>query len=353
MSRYFAFVFLALSASSVLAAPQGFPDTVAGAAGTVIELVEGAVGSIAGEVSGRAPAELPEVPPVPDTTTLTRPILGERSNGKVYSSSTLRKRDWQYPTSTKDCAMSQVPGDSKDLSYTHDGQEYSQECLSRLALSVPSEKRISCRSAGSEARGYDEECLYKKAFDEDWKFNLEEAKEAELAWRAANPTKNSSDAWRSMYPSSVADCSVDPKSMKKPMKAGEWSGYSAISPGEMVDHDCISRFALDAQIVPDVTICANVERSFTSILNLDATIDAAIDLLLGERSTAEVATSHDLVAAPRALVDVVIGVIEALRSGCLLNIILKLVKSLGIGAKIVGTPLEVVELVVDILAILL
>lgn len=361
MSRYLSFVFLALSASSVLAAPQGFPagavtDTVTDTFSGLIDTAAGTAGEVAGAVtdsfsgfapgalSGRAPAELPNVPPVPDTTTLTRPALGERSNNKVYSSTSLRKRDWQYPTSTKDCLKSsEDSGKSMGPSYTHDGQEYYEDCLTRVALSVPFEQRKSCRSG---ERGYDEECLYKKAFDEDWKVDMEKAKEEELAWRALNPSASSSDTWRKMYPSAVGDCSVDPKSMGRLEKAMSdmegWSAYSTIPSGKVFEDDCMSRFAIDGEIPIDVNICSAAERTsrLTDILNLGN--------LLGGRSTREVAaTSHDL-AARQDLLAVVFGVLEALRSGCLVSIIIKIMIEIGLHVKIIAAPLITVEVDVDI-----
>lgn len=382
MSRYFAFVFLALSVSSVLAAPQfgAVPfdptttiDIVTDAAGNAFRFVYDAGGNVievvpvplpeaaSDTISARAPAELPQAPSVPDTTTLTRPVLGERSNGKVYSSSTLRKRDWQYPTSTKDCLMSEVPEKSKGFSYTYDGQEYSEECLTRLALSVPSESRMPCRATGLEARGYDEKCLFKKAFDEDWKVDVEKAKEDELAWRAAHPSSSSSDAWSKLYPAAVSDCSVAPKSMggmKKTAAKDVWNAYSILPSGDILENDCLLRLVLDANIILDLETCSAVERSpllldldldaaldldLDAVLDLD--LDAVLDLVIREPSTTEV-------AAPRALLDVVVGVIAALRTGCLLDLIIEIVLSLGIEAIIAGGPLGVLELVFDVLAIL-
>jgi len=147
-----------------------------------------------------APAEIPVVPPItvpgtsPVTVPITGPVLGDRPGGTVYSPNTLHKRDWQYPTSIKDCHVSQVSDHATTLSYTHEGQEYSEECLSHLALYVPFEKRESCRTTGTDAHGHDKECLFKKAFDEDWKFDLDKAKEAEVTYRSANSVA-SSDAW--------------------------------------------------------------------------------------------------------------------------------------------------------------
>lgn len=366
MSRCLAFVFLALSASSVLAAPQGFVspgtateivedavDAVGGAAGGApgtVDGIAGTAGGIAGTVgetfSGltpRAPAELPEFPSVPDTTTLTRPVLGERSNGKVYSSTALRKRDWQYPSSTKDCLMSEVPGESKGPSYTYDGKEYFQECLSRLALSVPAEERISCRATGSDAHGYDEQCLFKKAFVENWQFDVEKAKEQELAWRKDNPSSSSSDSWGYMFPSSVADCKVDPKTVKK--SSGDWNAFSTIPTGDVLSDDCMSLLILDAKVLLDLKTCSAVKK--TGFLGLGA----SVDLLLKGRSTTEVAV-HDH-AAPRDLVAVVFGVLEALRLGCILDLILKIILDLGMEVKIVAGPLgEVLALVFDLLTFL-
>lgn len=351
MSRYLAFVFLALSASSVLAAPQGFPadavsgtiDTATNTAGSVAGAITGTVSGVApGSISARAPAELPQFPPVPDTTTLTRPVLGERSNSKVYSSAPLRKRDWQYPTSTKDCQMSEIPEKSKGLSYTHDGQEYSQDCLSRLALSVPSEERKSCRATGSS---YDEECLFKKAFDEDWKFDVEKAKEDELAWRAAHPSSSSSQSWSNLYPSAVSDCRYDPRTMGRMQQTDGWSPYFAVPESDiLLEIDCLLRLILDADIILDLEICPASART-SELLE----IDAAIDILLGGRSTTELAPSHD----SRDIVGVVLSVLAALRLGCLLDIILKIILAVGIEAQIVAGPLGVLELVVDLLAILL
>ena len=347
MPRYQAFVLLALSASSVLAAPQlpsppplpNVPvETVSSLAAAVAQAASDVITSLLAAAPApparRSPAELPQAPSVPDTTTITRPVLGERSNGKVYSSSTLRKRDWKYPTSTQDCRLSEVPEGSKTLSYTHDGQEYSQECLTGLALLVPAEKRESCRTTGREARGYDEECLFKKAFDEDWKFDVEKAKAEELAWRAANPSSSSSDAWRKQFPTSIADCSATEKVVKggkKPtIKSSEngWSSYSVV-PGtsEVVENDCLMRMFLGAELKLDLETCSAAERS--SLLD----ISAVVGLVLGE--------------GLEAVVDVAIGILGALRIGCLLDIVAKIIASVGMDAKlVVGLLEEVGEVVV-------
>ena len=406
MSRYLALVLLALSASSVLAAPQGVVtpiftpvtgtisttigpaiDIVIDTAGNVIDTLGNVIGQVApstfdpvagtifttignvidlapGTVGGaietiietlsdtapeplaaRAPAELPQMP---DTTTLTRPVLGERSYGKVYSSTTLRKRDWQHPTSTKDCVMSEVPDKSKGLSYTHDGQDYSAECISRLALSVPSEERKSCRATGPDAHGYDEQCLYKKAFDHDWKFDMDKAKQDELAWRDSNPGSSSSDSWRSLFPASIADCSVDQKSMDEMKKKKEdWNAFSQLPSGVTVEDDCASRLMLDSQVTVDPKICASVEVERSSLI---ADV-LKLDLRLGERSTTEVAASRDLVAR-QGIVAVVLGVLAALRIGCLTNILAKILLTVGFETKIVADPFGVVKVVVDVLHVL-
>lgn len=325
MSRYLAFVFLALSATSVLAAP----------------------------------AELPAIPAIPDTTTITQPVVGPRSNGKVYSPNTLRKRDWQYPTSTNDCRLSEVPEDSTTLSYTHDGQEYSEECLTRLALSVPFENRESCRATGADARGYDEECLFKKAFDEDWKFDVEKAKEDELAWRAANPSASSSDAWRRQFPTAISDCivvdidvrisekrEVVGKNEEKVVKGGKkgttkssdamsgWSPYSVAPTGETLENDCLVRLLINAEIDLDLGTCTVEEAPRRAA-------DTRVPLF--GRPTTELAAPQDTLA-------VAISIIAALRLGCLLEIVARIIVALGIEVRIAGDP--ILGLAAGILALL-
>ena len=354
MSRYLAFVFLALSASSVLAAPAEIPQLPNAA-------------TIAGPLLG-ARAELPSLPSIPDTTTITQPlvgpraeipqlpalsdattvvepVLGARSNGKVYSPNTLRKRDWQYPESTKDCRSSEVPKDSASLSYTHEGQEYSEECLTHLALSVPPEYRESCRTTGVDARGYDEECLFKKAFDEDWKFDMEKAKKDELAWRSANTPASSSDAWRTLFPNTISDCLVTVTIGKRATDG--WSPYTVLPTGETLENDCLVRLILGTEIVLDLGICASVEVPELSadLLSLDLT---ALITLFG-RSTTELATRQE-----SATVAVAVSVLAALRSGCLLGVVARIIATLGIDVRIAGDPLNtVVALVTGLLAILL
>jgi len=324
MSRYLAFVLLALSASSTLAAP----------------------------------AELPAMPAVPDLTGITGPTLGSRSNAPY-------KRDWQYPTSTEDCRLSEVPDKSTTPSYTHDGKEYSEECLTRLALSVPFEDRKSCRTTGANARGYDEECLFKKAFDEDWKFDLEKAKEDELAWREANPSYSSSDAWRTHYPSAVSHCFIDIEldldlelnlvgdgkkeegGKKKGTKTSDgmdgWTPYSTLPSGQTVDNDCILRLVLSAKIDIDLGTCSVKETPKKETLKGRA----AVPLI--KRST-------ELVA-PRDVVDdvvaVVVKILTALQTGCLIEIIVTIITKLGAEVELLVGPLEaVVGLVVGLLDLL-
>jgi hypothetical protein len=341
MSRYLAFVFLALSASSVLAAPADIPQVIPD---SVTKPVLGA----------RAPVEFP-APPAFDPAPYLKPVLGERSNSKVYSENTLRKRDMDYPTSTEDCRLTESSDSFKPPYYTHEGEVYSEDCLTRLALSVPSEKRESCRATGSA--GYDEDCLFKKAFEEDWKFDLEKAKEDELAWRAVNPTSTSSDAWSKQFPTSVSDCIIDlelvlellggldgKKAMTKSSGAkSEWSPYSVIPSGETVDNDCLLRLVLGAKIVFDLETCPAKEEKVLKFLDIRS---PAADIQLAERSTTELATRADVLA-------LVIGVIEALSLGCLLEVIVKIILAIGIDAKIALGPLELVaELVIDVLALL-
>ena len=434
MSRYLAFVLLALSASHVLAAPQlptdaatdtlgtaagnvntaaGNLNTAAGNANTATTTVGGVLGGVTRpSVAGRAPAELPQMPSIPDMSAVTRPTLGERSNSGVYSR-TLGKRDWQYPTSTKDCLMSEIPDKSKTLPYTHDGQEYSQDCLTRLAFLVPSEDRKSCRTTGPDARGYEEECLFKKAFDDDWKFDVEKAKEDELAWRSSNPSSPSSDAWRKKFPNAISDCRIDPKSemksSEKEVKGGKkfssdeesgWNSYSVVpESGEMLDDDCLSSLFISIGVVLDLKTCSAAEKD----IGLD--ISAALKLILGGRSTTELvarqnplgdiaallasllapllgdgaqnlATPQDLAnllsgltpedvvapqelaalherAAPEEHLSAALSVLLALKTGCLLNIILKIILKVGIEAKLVEGLLGPLGFVFRILGILL
>ena len=308
MSRYLAFVLLALSATSVLAAP----------------------------------AEIPPLPTVPSLETVTRPVLGSRSN-KVYSPHTLHKRDSEYPASTKDCALSE---DSKDPSYTHDGLKYSEDCLTRLALSVPSENRKSCRTTGAGARGYDEECLFKKAFDEDWKFDLEKAKEDELAWRAENPSHSSSEAWHLHFPIAIIDCikvdvdvEVDGEKEKGKGKdvtktSDGWSPHSVTSTGETVDNDCILRLVIRAKIVIDLGTCkADKTIKPHSVSDVAAPVqDHGLPHLFG-RSSAELATRE---------IDVALNILAALRLGCLIEIVEEIIKLLGLKTILLTDPLEVI-----------
>ena len=365
MSRYLAFVLLALSATSVLAAP----------------------------------AELPAVT-VPDLSAITEPIVG-RSNNKVYSPNTLHKRDWEYPSSTKDCRISEVPEDSTTLSYTHDGVEYSEECLTRLALSVPFEDRKSCRTTGHEARGYDEECLFKKAFDEDWKFDLEKEKEEELAWRAAHPSVPSSDHWRTHYPESVGDCKFkleiegelkiedgdkEKDEKEKGKRAGEekevkgkkkdatktsealdgWKPYSVAPNGDKFDNECIVRLVIRLKIVIDIGKCHKSDEksdksdyesksdglsdfgklpSFDDKSDDKTKTDGLSDFgklpklpILHERSTTELATRAD----SKESIDIGLSALVALRLGCILGIVLKIALKVGIHTKLLGGPLTTV-----------
>lgn len=345
MSRYLAFVFLALSASSVLAAP----------------------------------AEIPGLSTIPDAAAIPGTPLGARSNSKVYSPSTLHKRDWRYPGSTKDCHLSEEK--STALSYTHEGQEYSAECLSHLALSVPVENRKSCRNTGDDAVGYDEQCLFKKAFEEDWKFDMNKAKGDELAWRTVNTDRLSSDAWLIQFPVAISNCRVIPETMEKRVVDGKkkkggqkevkgatktsdvtsgWNSYSVIG-GETLDNECISRLFISAGVVIDLGICPVDETDIqvtdilglTDILDLDltdtldltATLDLAgildltdtIDLtaliaLLFGRSTTELATPQDSA--------VVVSILAALSSGCLFDIVARIIAAVGIDALLLEGVLD-------------
>ena len=314
MSRYLAFVLLALSACSALAAP----------------------------------AELPTMPSVtvpnaaPATGPVTQPLVGSRSIDKAYSSNTLLKRDWQYPTSTKDCRSSEGP-DHSTTPYTHDGQEYSKECLSRLALSVPSEKRESCHTTG---QGYDEECLFKKAFDEDWKFDMEKAKVEELAYRSAHPDVASSDAWSKQFPVKILDCVAVGVSLgekvgkgkagmggKKGMTKGS-AATSASDPffttpdGLVLEIECLLRLVLAIGIKLDGETCPAETKAVHSTGNRPFT---HLTRPHG-RSTTELAT--------RQLGD--ISVFLALDLGCLFALILELLEVLGLEAILAnGDPLGV------------
>ncbi|KAF9781338.1 hypothetical protein BJ322DRAFT_1023386 [Thelephora terrestris] len=318
MPRYQAFILLALSASSVLAAPQvpAVPATPVDPA-TLADTVTGTVGGLVPAAPARrAPAELPQFPPIPDTTTVSRPVLGERSNS-------LRKRDWQYPTSTEDCRSSQVPEDSMSLSYTHDGQEYSQDCLTRLALFAPSEKRQSCRATGSDARGYDEDCLFKKAFDEGWKFDVEKAQEDERTWRAANPSMTSSEAYRNQFPTTMADCRAGQRPRQRALGGRRksksktsngtngWTPYS-VDPnsGEVFEDDCLLRLFLDLGLTLDLGMCTAAQQD-AALLDIGVLIGS----LTGQNETQQQAT--------------IVSIIAALQTGCLLNIVTVIIAGNG------------------------
>jgi len=347
MSRYLAFVLLALSATSVLAAP----------------------------------AELPAAT-LPDLSSLTEPLVG-RSNNKVYSPNALHKRDWEYPSSTKDCRLSEVPEDSSTLSYTHDGVDYSEECLTRLALSVPFEDRKSCRTTGPDSHGYDEECLFKKAFDEDWKFDMEKEKEKELAWRAAHPSVPSSDHWRTHYPESVGHCKFkidldaelkikdgekdkdekdkdDKEEDKKEewKRAGEgeevkgkkkdatktsdsldgWKPYSVAPNGDKYDDECIVRLAIHLKLVIDIGKCPADHKSDDKSDDKPKT-DALSNVgklpFLHERSSTDLATRAD----DKDSLHLKISALVALRLGCILGIMVKISVKIGIDTKLVHGPM--------------
>jgi len=350
MSRYLAFVLLALSATSVLAAP----------------------------------AELPAVN-VPDVSDITDSIV-TRSNGKVYSPNSLHKRDWEYPESTKDCRLSEVPEDATTLSYTHDGVEYSEECLTHLALSVPFEYRKSCRTTGHDAHGYDEECLFKKAFEEDWKYDMEKAKEEELAWRAAHPSVPSSDHWRTHYPKSAGDCIwielegelkiVDGDKEKdekedereKGKRAGEqkevkgkkkdmtktsddldgWKPYTVAPDGKKFDDACVVRLVLRLKIVIDIGNCPADHKSEDKPKIDDKPKDdkpgfGSLEDIgklssLHERSSTELATRADSEESKDSL-KVVLSAIVALRLKCILGIVLKISVKVGLHTKLLGDPI--------------
>ena len=332
MSRYLAFVLLALSTTSVLAAP----------------------------------AEIPPIPTLPATAPLIGPVTGSRTN-------TLHKRDWEYPASTDDCRLSSDSTGSSTPSYTHDGHEYSEACLSSLALSVPFEDRKSCRT---ETRGYDEECLFRKAFDEDWTFDLEKAKEDELTWRAAHPSSASSDAWRTQFPSAIVDCFVlvellpEIKVEKRGADGGEeggedvqegkregtsdglsgWSPYSTLPTGDTVANDCIALLVLRAKIVIDLGTCPADKTIVPKSKSLSSPDVAAplpnhdLSHLLG-RSSEELAT--------RAI-EVDVSVLVALRLDCLIDVVLKVLGLVGADAILLVGPLgplvgEVVSLIASLL----
>jgi len=342
MSRYLAFVLLALSASSVLAAP----------------------------------AEIPVVPPVtvPDTSPVTAPVtgpvLGDRSGATVYSPNTLHKRDWKYPTSTKDCHVSQVSDPATTLSYTHEGQEYSEECLSHLALSVPFEKRESCRTTGTDAHGYDKECLFKKAFDEDWKIDLDKAKEAEVAYRSANSVA-SSDAWSKLYPNKISDCAVVEVTLgrrdvagkkkggeEKVVKGGKkdvtkssdatsgWSPYFVTPGGDVLEIDCILSLVLGMGITLDGETCSAVERGARQSAQSSGN-GLLSHLIRPQRQPTTVpATGQDDLIAD------IVGILEALTTDCLFDFILDLIDTLGLDAVLADDPLGtlITDLLDDVLA---
>ena len=69
-------------------------------------------------------------------------------------------RPWNLPSfSFADLSKPLQEMHATTLSYSHDDQDYSEECLTRLALSVPCERRESCHTTGPKARGYNERCL--------------------------------------------------------------------------------------------------------------------------------------------------------------------------------------------------
>ena len=307
MSRYLALVLLALSAS-VLAAP----------------------------------AEVPQIPSLPDTTTVTRPIFGERSNDKVHSPSTLHKRDYLYPTSTEDCRSSEVPKGYATHPYTHNGQTYSEECLTQLALSVPPENRQSCRTAGDNARGYDEECLFKKAFDENWKFDLEKAKKDELAYRSAHPSAGPSDTWRSYFPSALSDCGVPKEKVVDAGRSG-WTPYTVTPEGLIFDSDCALRVLLLAKITVDLETCPARESLVGEVLDLAIAADIIADLAI-----------VNVLGLPiDVAISAAVSLLVALRTGCLIAVILKIIATLGVNAQIAVGPLDlVVDVVASIVALL-
>ena len=285
MSRYLALILLALSAS-VLAAP----------------------------------AEVRQLPALPETP--TAPVLGERSNSKTYSPGTLHKRDYLYPSSTQDCRLSEVPEGSPAHAYTHGGQTYSEECLTQLALSVPSERRESCRTAGVHAHGYHEECLFRKAFDEDWKFDMEKAKKDELAYRDAH-SGAASEAWPRLFPSAISDCRV---SKEKAFEGGRngWTRYSITPDGLILDDECVVRVLIAAKVTIGVETCS--ARETTDVIDIAADITADI-------------TAH--VPLLDINVDAVVSLMAALRTGCLTGVVVELVAALGVEALIAVGPLRV------------
>ena len=315
MSRYLALVLLALS-TSVLAAPAEHPR---------------------------------QVPPTPsppnvDTPTVEMPTVGmpavsgpldSRSNtGKAYSPNTPYKRDSLYPTSTEDCRSS---GHSTTRSYTHEGQEYSEECLSRLAFSVPPENRQSCRTTGAKARGYDQDCLFEKAFAEDWKFDVEKVKEEELAYRSAEPSGAASDSWRALFPVTVFDCLVEISVERREAESG---AYSIGPNGEVMATDCLVLLTLSAGLNINTEVCALVDVTVEPVVTVDLDIDVDLSLL-GLSAT--------------GLVTATVGsIIAAIGSGCLVQIIASIIANVGLQVRIGADPLGIAPeiLLVDLIALL-
>ena len=316
MSRYLAFVSVALSASSVLAAPQlvNPSDVVATAAGIVS-------GGVAGSALGsRAPLVLPDFPPIPDTTTVSGPLLNSP-----------RKRDMDYPKSTKDCLMSEHSEDSHALSYSYDGRKYSQDCLAHMALLVSEEKRKPCRAPHL---GYEEECLFKKALEEDWTFDLDKAKEDELAWRAAHPEKSASEEWLHKFPTSVGDCKEKEEKEGKDWKksSDDWSSYSVTPTGDKLNNNCLMNLAIASHITFEPKLCSIKEKRLVGelVAEVEAVVGEVIEIV-GE----------------------IISVIRALITGCLFKVIVKIIELVGLEGKIVlGLLEEIAGLIFDILYLL-
>ena len=309
MPRYLAFVLLALS-TSVLAAPAEYPRQVP------------------------PPLSAPNV----DTPTVEMPSVGmppvSRSNGgKVYSPNTPYKRDSLYPTSTEDCRSS---GHSIARSYTHEGQEYSEECLSRLAFSVPPEKRQSCRTTGA-APGYDQDCLFEKAFAEDWKFDVEKAKEEELAYRSTSPSGAASDSWHTLFPVTVSDCLIEVS-----LEEGQVEVDISIGPnGETMATDCLVLLTLATGLTIATDTCAVVDITTLPLVTVDVDID--LDLtLLGLSATGLVTATVD-------------SIIAAIGSGCLVQVIASIIVNVGLQVQIGVDPLGTAPdiLLVDLIALLL
>jgi hypothetical protein len=183
---------------------------------------------------------------------------------------------------------------------------------------------------------------------------MEKAKEEEVAWRAANPTKTSSDAWRLLFPIALTDCitidaeleivdtedsevkEVGGKKGKTSDALSGWRPYSLLPSGEIVDDECAVRLIIGAKLVIDLTTCpVDTDSTMPKSLSHPGAAAPARNhgLHLFGRSSAELAT-RDL------SLDAVVGVIVALRLGCLLELLAKIIAVLGIDAQLLVDPIE-------------